>query len=127
MSKSKKEKFSPKKRLETHPPNREVVDKIKKAIVKYIKSKYWFWQRTKYEEWYVGITHDDDERIKGHKSTKKLKELQDFKSWQAMSFSNARTTEKELCNEFKLNSCQIIGGVTENTKRVYVYNITQST
>ena len=130
MKKKKKKvavvKFSPKKRLVSHPPNREVVDAIKKEIIKYVKSKYGFFERTKFNEWYVGITHDDDQRIKGHKSKKQLKELKDFKSWQTKSFSNARTVETELCSEFVLNSCQVIGGVNVNSKRVYVYNIVQS-
>ena len=65
------ERFSPKSRLTSHPSNRKVVDDIKKEIIKYIKSKYGFFERTKYDEWYVGITHDDDQRTKGHKSKKK--------------------------------------------------------
>ena len=122
-------KFSIKKRLETHPPNRKTVDQIKEEIRVYIESKYSLIRRllgVPFDDWYVGITHDDDERTQGHKSSKKIKDLKHFKSWQAKSVSNARTVEMELCNEFDLDSCAVAGGITVKSKRVYVYNLAKS-
>lgn len=126
MKSRKKRKFSSKKRLETHPPNPEVVGSLKRDIRSYIKSQYGFFQRVRYEDWYVGIAEDEDSRKKGHKSSKDITELEGFNSWQARSFSNARTVEQDLCEEFELENCNLTGGATEKSKKVYVYNLKKS-
>ena len=45
----------------------------------YIESKYP--KQPRFNNWKVGITHNADERIKGHKSKLQLSELTDFKSF----------------------------------------------
>lgn len=118
--------FAPSVRLLSHPANPLIVAKFKKQIIDYIKSHYGIFERTRYEDWYVGITYSDKARILGHQRKRKLENLACFKSWYIFSFSNARTLEKELCSTLQLGSCQVIGGAKLNSKRVYVYNLNKS-
>lgn len=116
-------RFKPKEYIASHPHNDEVVKKLKKEIKKYIESYYKDPKKVNYKHWYVGVSRKPNEdRTNSHKSTKKISELKHFKSFYARSLSNARQTENELCDEFNLEHCKVIGGLKKDSNKVYVYN-----
>ena len=117
-------KQSIKEYLENTLENRKTVNRLKQEMKEYIESKYP--KQPRFNNWKVGITHDEKERIKGHKSKLQLSELTDFKSFYAYTLKNARTIEEELCTDFKLDRCQWLGKVTLKTKWVYVFNYKRS-
>lgn len=119
--------FKPKEYILSHPHNDAVVKDLKKQIRAYIKSNYKDPKKINYKHWYVGVSRKPNEdRTNSHKSTKKISELKYFKPFYARSLSNARKTEENLCDEFGLKSCKVIGGLKKDSNKVYVYNYVKS-
>ena len=120
--------FYPIEYMKLHPANMVVVARIAIEIKKYIDS---YCRNAKipieYEEWYVGISQDpDNARTSSHKNKKSLAKLSAYNKFRAYSFSNARTVEKILCQNFDLNHCNTIGKVTKETKYCYTYHLAGS-
>ena len=117
------EAFSPTDYIESHPYSRSQVDFVKSQVKTYIGSLYDDGVEVPYGDWYVGVSRDpNNSRANGHKSKKELKELVGLKSFFSFSLSNARQAEKELCQEFQLGKCKLIGNLKRESKWVYVYN-----
>ena len=115
--------FRPKEYISSHPHNDAIVKALKKEIKKHIKSNSKDPKKINYKNWYVGVSRKpNDDRTNSHKSTKKISELKYFKPFYARSLSNARKIENELCDEFNLKHCKVIGGLKKDSNRVYVYN-----
>ena len=65
----------------------------------------------------------DKDRTKSHKIKKKIKDLDNFSSFYAHSLSNARQAEIDLCDDFDLKNCHVIGGLKKDSNYVYTYNL----
>jgi hypothetical protein len=120
--------FKIKEWISQHPHNQEIVDNIVAEIIEYVKSHYP--KKSKaipFSDWYCGISNDpENARTAGHKNRKQISELANHKSFYAHSLSNARKIEETICKTWGLGSCAVYGGVKQNSKWVYVYNLSNS-
>lgn len=83
--------------IKQNPHNEDVVREFIRKIKSHISGHYFF--STDWHHWYVGISKDpDNDRTKGHKTTKKISELANHARWYVYSLANAREIEKRLCN-----------------------------
>ena len=123
-SSMKKKAFKPSDYIKKHPHNKDVVKKLKTEILNHIKSSFDDPKKVKLSHWYIGVSKDpENDRTNSHKTTKKIKELKNFKSLFARSLSNARKTEEDLCDKFELKNCKVIGGLKKESNKVYIYNL----
>lgn len=119
-----KKQFSPTQHIKEHPHTQKTVNAVKKAIIRHIKSSYKKGVSPKYKDWYLGVSKDpENDRTKSHKTEKKISFLANFRSFYAYSLGNARQVEIELCKEFKLKNCSVIGGLKKDSNYVYAYNL----
>ena len=120
--------FNIKEWIGKHPHNQEIVDNLVAQITLYVKSHYPYKSKTvPFSDWYCGISNDPkNARTAGHKNRKRISELSNHQSFYAFSLSNARKIEETICKNWGLSSCAVFGGVKQNSKWVYVYNLSNS-
>jgi hypothetical protein len=123
-----KQTFKIKDWILKHPHNQDVVDNLVAEITEYVKSHYPKKSKTfPFSDWYCGISNDpENARTAGHKNRKQISELKNHKAFYAYSLSNARKIEQAICTIWGLGICSIYGGVKQNSKWVYVYNLSNS-
>lgn len=113
--------FSINEYLKSHPANNDIVIKMEKEILNYIKSTYPKGVKPDFSKWYAGVTDKTINRYKKHTKARNVNELPFYKKFYLHSMSNARKLELMLYSNYEMGKTKNTGGIYIHSKYVYVF------